>query len=177
MIEATELKKAETKTNEKTVEDAKASQKAVEAATAVLKDFYDKALTATALVQGQSSGMQKRGATVAKGVDREFGLKKLIKMGTEEWNALANPNYGGVYDASADTGVMAGRVDTGHKEGMQTFGETYQGQQDESDYGVLPMLELIHSDFANLEANTKAEEAESQKAFEDFMIESKKNKA
>jgi len=177
MTEATEMKKAETATNAKTVEDAKASQKAVEAATAVLKDFYDKALTATALVQGQSSGMQKRGATVAKGVDREFGLKKLIKMGTEEWNALANPNYGGTYDASADTGVMAGRVDTGHKEGMQTFGETYQGQQDESDYGVLPMLELIHSDFANLEADTVAAEEAAMEAYKAFMIQSKKDKA
>merc|ERR1719161_958921 len=179
MIKATELKKEETKKNEITVEDAKAAQKAVEAATAVLKDFYAKALTATALVQGQASGMQKRSDTVAKGkgIDREFGINKLIKMGSEEWNALANPNFGGVYDASADTGVHAGRVDTGHKEGMQTFGETYQGQQDESDYGVLPMLELIHSDFANLEADTVAAENAAMEAYKAFMIESKKNKA
>jgi len=176
MVKATELKKEETKTNEKTVEDAKAAQRAVEAATAVLKDFYAKALTATALVQGQGqskSGMHQRAA----GVDRQFGIKKLIKMGTEEWNALANPNYGGTFDASADTGVHAGRVDTGHKEGMQTFGETYQGQQDESDYGVLPMLEVIHSEFANLEADTIAAEDAAMKAYEAFMTESKKNKA
>jgi hypothetical protein len=150
MAEATELKKAETKTNEKTVEDA------------------------TALVQGQGkAGMQQRAA----GIDREWGLKKTIKMGSEEWNALANPNYGGVYDASADTGVEAGRVDTGHKEGMQTFGATYQGQQDESDYGVLPMLEVIHSEFANLEADTVAAEDAAMKAYKAFMIESNKNKA
>merc|ERR1740127_25062 len=174
MTQATALRKSEKETNEVTVKDAVAAQVAVEAATAVLKEFYAKALTATALVQGQGkAGMQQRAA----GIDREWGLKKTIKMGSEEWNALANPNYGGVYDASADTGVEAGRVDTGHKEGMQTFGATYQGQQDESDYGVLPMLEVIHSEFANLEADTVAAEDAAMSAYKAFMIESKKNKA
>jgi septum formation inhibitor MinC len=173
MTEATALRKSEKATNEQTVEDAKAAQKAVEAATAVLKDFYDKALSATALLQGKhAAGMQQRSATLAKG----YGLKKLIKMGSEEWAALANPNYGG-YDASADTGVHAGRVDTGHKAGMQTFGANYKGMQEESDFGIFPMLEIIHSDFANLQADTEAAEAASLKAFEDFMIDSKKNKA
>jgi DNA-directed RNA polymerase subunit M/transcription elongation factor TFIIS len=176
MSEATELKKQETATNAKTVEDAKASQQAVEAATAVLKAFYEKALTATALVQGKGqakAGMHQRAA----GIDRAWGISKTIKMGSEEWNALANPNYGGVYDASADTGGEAGRVDPGHMEGMQTFGATYQGQQDESDYGVLPMLEVIHSEFANLEADTVAAEDAAMSAYKAFMIESKKNKA
>jgi hypothetical protein len=173
MTEATALRKSEKATNEQTVEDAKAAQKAVEAATAVLKDFYDKALSATALLQGKhAAGMRQRSATLAKG----YGLKKLIKMGSEEWVALANPNYGG-YDASADTGVHAGRVDTGHKAGMQTFGANYKGMQEESDFGIFPMLEIIHSDFANLQADTEAAEAASLKAYEDFMIDSKKNKA
>merc|ERR1719401_994326 len=173
MIEATALKKAETEKNEVTIKDAKAAQHAVEAATAVLKEFYDKALTATALVQGRTGAAAARGAARAP---REWGLKKTIKMGSDEWNALADPNFGG-YDASADTGVHAGRVDTGHKEGMQTFGASYNAQQDESDYGVLPMLEVIHADFANLEASTLAAEDASQQAYEAFMIESKRNKA
>jgi hypothetical protein len=176
MTEATALRKSEKATNAQTVKDAKAAQVAVEAATAVLKEFYDKALSATALVQdksnGHAAGLRQRSATLAKG----YGIKKLIKMGSEEWTAPANPNYGG-YDASADTGVHAGRVDTGHKAGMQTFGASYNGQQDESDYGVFPMLEVIHSDFANLEADTEAAEAASLEAYENFMIDSKKSKA
>eukprot|EP00415_Alexandrium_ostenfeldii_P001436 UN1436 len=117
---------------------------------AVLKDFYSKAMTATAFVQAAPA--------------REWGLKMGVKMGSEEWNSLANPGF-------------KGAVDTGHKEAMQTFGNAEQGQQDENEYGVLALLEVIASDFANLEADTQATEVESQKAYNDFMAESKKNKA
>merc|ERR1719506_3539748 len=41
--------------NEETIADAKAAQSAVEDATAVLKDFYAKSATATALAQQQSA--------------------------------------------------------------------------------------------------------------------------
>merc|ERR1719456_1756335 len=84
-------------------------------------------------------------------------------MGTDEWNALANPNF-------------KGTVDKGHKSGMQTFGKQYQGQQDEAG-GVLAMLEVIASDFNNVIADTNAAEAQSQTAYDDFMAESKRNKA
>jgi len=59
---------------------------------------------------------------------------------------------------------------------MQTFGEKYTGQQDEAG-GVLAMLEVILSDFANVEADTTAAEAEAQKAYDDFMTDSKRTKA
>merc|ERR1719242_1790156 len=150
--EATELRKKEKETNTVIVEDAQAAQKAVAEATAVLKDFYEKAATATALVPAKTPN------------PRQWGLKTGVKMGTDEWNALANPNF-------------KGKVDTGHKEDMQTFGETYEGQQDEAQYGILALLEVIASDFANLKAETTATEAASQKAYEDFMAESKKNKS
>merc|ERR1719258_623567 len=39
------------------------------------------------------------------------------------------------------------------------------------------MLEVILSDFANLEADTKAAEASAQTAYEGFFVESKKTKA
>merc|ERR1719492_49503 len=39
------------------------------------------------------------------------------------------------------------------------------------------MLEVIHSEFANLEADTKAAEAASQRAYDNFMVESKRNQA
>merc|ERR1719163_357998 len=67
-------------------------------------------------------------------------------------------------------------MDKGHKEGMQTFGETYKGQQDEAG-GVLAMLEVIMSDFSNLEADTKAAEAAAEKAYTDFMNDAKQDKA
>merc|ERR1719468_1313395 len=105
MAEATDLRTNEKATNKVTVKDAQAAQKAVAAATAVLKDFYEKAATATALMQAKTPN------------PRQWGLKTGVKMGTDEWNALANPNF-------------KGTVDKGHKEDMQTFGESYDGQQD-----------------------------------------------
>merc|ERR1719436_1664763 len=81
------------------------------------------------------------------------------KMGSDEWNRLGDPTF-----------------DKGHREGMQTFGETYQGQQDEAG-GVLAMLEVIESDFASLKADTESAEAESQRAHETFLAESSQDKA
>merc|ERR1719310_310664 len=95
-------------------------------------------------------------------------------MGSDEWNALANPNFeptgAGFGQGSED------KVDKGHKSGMQTFGKKYSGQQDEAG-GVLAMLEVISSDFNNVIADTNAAESQSQTAYEDFMAESKRNKA
>merc|ERR1719158_1303115 len=83
-------------------------------------------------------------------------------MGSDEWDALANPS--------------AGPVDKGHKEGMQTFGDTYKGNQDGAT-GVLAMIEVIRSDFANLAADTKASEEASLKSYDEFMVESKRSLA
>jgi len=138
--EATKIRGEEKATNKVTVSDSEAAQAAVVAATAVLKKFYEKASLATGLLQ----------------VDRP-------KMGTDEWNQLANPNF-------------KGTVDKGHKAGMQTFGETNTGQQDAAG-GVLAMLDTILSDFSNLEADTKAAEAKAQETYDSFMVESKKTKA
>jgi len=149
--EATALREEEKAKNALTIKEAKEAQDAVQAATAVLKEFYAKAAQATALVQ-----------TSAEHPSGVF-LSRHIKIGSDDWQALANPNF-------------KGTVDKGHKEGMQTFGETYTGQQDQAG-GVLAMLEVIMSDFANVESETMANEAQSAKAYEDFMIDSKKTKA
>eukprot|EP00746_Dinoflagellata_sp_MGD_P153615 gnl/MRDRNA2_/MRDRNA2_84343_c0_seq2.p1 gnl/MRDRNA2_/MRDRNA2_84343_c0~~gnl/MRDRNA2_/MRDRNA2_84343_c0_seq2.p1 ORF type:complete len:720 (-),score=259.46 gnl/MRDRNA2_/MRDRNA2_84343_c0_seq2:21-2180(-) len=151
--EATRLREEEKAKNALTIEEAKAAQDAVQAATAVLKEFYAKAAQATALLQKSSE----------HGGPSSSFLSRHIKIGSEDWQALANPNF-------------EGTVDKGHKEGMQTFGETYKGQQDEAG-GVLAMLEVIMSDFANVESETMANEAQSAKAYDDFMIDSKKTKA
>merc|ERR1740127_432904 len=150
MTEATELRTAEKAKNKHTIMDAKAAQTAVSQATAVLKDFYAKAAKATALLQ-----QKKNPAALVQ--------TKGIKMGTEEWQALADPNF-------------SGTIDKGHKAGMQTFGEAYTGNQDAAG-GVMALLEVALSDFANLEADTKATEAEAEGAYNKFMTESKRSKS
>merc|ERR1719428_1133601 len=154
--EATKLRDEEKAKNALTIKEAKDAQDAVQAATAVLKEFYEKAAQATALTQT---------ALLQTYSDHPSGsfLSRHIKIGSDDWQALANPNF-------------EGTVDKGHKEGMQTFGETYKGQQDEAG-GVLAMLEVIMSDFANVESETMANEAQAAKAYEDFMIDAKKTKA
>merc|ERR1711862_587604 len=75
--EASDLRTEEKAKNQATIGDSQAGQKAVGAALAVLKEFYAKAAGATAFVQTQAAG---------------------IKMGSDEWNALANPNFKGEVD-------------------------------------------------------------------------------
>jgi hypothetical protein len=151
MADATALRMTEKSTNAATVKDAEAAQRAVQSAVNLLKRFYEKAATATAFLQSQTTQ------------NRKWGLTKAVKFGSDEWNALAAPG--------------SAQVDTGHKEGMQTFGESYTGQQDEAEYGVLGLLAVVQSDFANLEADTKAAEVESQHAYNEFMSANKKNQA
>merc|ERR1719353_472728 len=49
--EATELREEEKAKNDATIEDSQGAQKAVAAATAVLKEFYEKAASATAVLK------------------------------------------------------------------------------------------------------------------------------
>jgi len=58
----------------------------------------------------------------------------------------------------------------------EVFDEPYKGMQGESG-GVIGMLEVIQSDFARLEAETTAGEAESQKEYDGFMSDSNVAKA
>merc|ERR550525_1215033 len=56
------------------------------------------------------------------------------------------------------------------------FDSPYQGMQSENG-GVIGMLEVIESDFARFESDTKAAEATAQKEYDDFMTDSKADKA
>merc|ERR1719379_2907606 len=60
MNEATTLRKAESAENAKTLKDAKIGLGAIKAATAVLKDFYDKA----ALIQTSQPAADSDGQTI-----------------------------------------------------------------------------------------------------------------
>merc|ERR1719411_823965 len=58
----------------------------------------------------------------------------------------------------------------------EIFDSPYKGMQLENG-GVVGMLEVIESDFARLEADTKAGEASAQKEYDTFMTDSKVDKA
>mmetsp|Transcript_4595 Transcript_4595/g.7443 ORF Transcript_4595/g.7443 Transcript_4595/m.7443 type:complete len:669 (+) Transcript_4595:54-2060(+) len=58
----------------------------------------------------------------------------------------------------------------------EIFDSPYKGMQAENG-GVIGMLEVIESDFARLESDTKAAEATSQKEYDEFMTDSKVDKA
>jgi len=58
----------------------------------------------------------------------------------------------------------------------EIFDSPYTGMQSENG-GVVGMIEVIQSDFARLEAETSASEAQSQKEYDDFMTDSSVNKA
>jgi len=62
------------------------------------------------------------------------------------------------------------------QEEPEIFDSPYKGQQAESG-GVIGMLEVIESDFARLEADTRDAEATAAKEYKDFMSESKLDKA
>jgi cell division septum initiation protein DivIVA len=57
-------------------------------------------------------------------------------------------------------------------EAPEIFDTAYKGMQSENG-GVIGMLEVIESDFARLEADTKAAEATAQKEYDTFMTDSK----
>merc|ERR1719424_2203709 len=58
----------------------------------------------------------------------------------------------------------------------EIFDSPYKGMQAENG-GVVGMLEVIESDFARLESDTKAAEATAQKEYDQFMTDSKVDKA
>merc|ERR1711861_30288 len=61
-------------------------------------------------------------------------------------------------------------------ESPEIFDAPYKGMQSENG-GVVGMLEVIQSDFARLEAETTAAEAQSQKEYDTFMDDSAVDKA
>merc|ERR1719517_240611 len=60
-------------------------------------------------------------------------------------------------------------------EAPEIFDAPYKGMQSENG-GVIGMLEVIESDFARLESETKAAEASAQKSYDTFMTKSKVDK-
>merc|ERR1719163_2181987 len=72
VAEATEERTAEKEKNEETIKDAKEAQVAVSQALAVLKEFYAKAATATALVQQQQTPAEQLAADTPETFDEPY---------------------------------------------------------------------------------------------------------
>merc|ERR1719321_427355 len=115
VAKATKIREEEKAKNAETIKDAQEAQKAVAQALQVLKDFYEKAGDATALVQQQPTA-------------------------------------------------------------PEIFDKPYKGMGGENG-GVVGMLEVIESDFARLEADTKTAEEESQAEYDKFMTDSEVDKS
>jgi histone H3/H4 len=113
---ATDLRQKEDAKNVATISDAEQAQTAVAQAISVLREFYDKAAEATALVQGKKAKQP------------------------------------------------------------EIFDTPYTGMQSENG-GIMGMLEVIQADFARLETDTKAANAEAQREFDEFAQETAVNRA
>lgn len=115
MQNATKLREEEKTKNAATIKDAKKAQAAVAQALEVLRNFYEKAGGATALMQQSTKS---------------------------------------------------------HAGQPEIFQESYNGMGAENG-GVVGLLEVIETDFANLEAETTAEEAKAKQEYNEFMEDSK----
>jgi len=90
-LEATKLRTDEKAKNKETVEDAKQAIGAVQAATAVLKDFYKAASSATALMQAKpkhEEGMQTFGARFGGQQEEAGGVMALLEVILSDFSVL-----------------------------------------------------------------------------------------
>merc|ERR1719230_1217361 len=94
----------------------------------------------------------------------EASIAKLTEDITDLTQAVAE------LDAAEATAFVQVR-----QEPPETFDKPYKGMGGESG-GVVGMLEVIESDFARLEADTKAAEASAQKEYDQFMTDSEVDK-
>lgn len=80
------------------------------------------------------------------------------------------------YEKAGEATALVQQSGSSHAGQPAIFDESYNGMGGESG-GVTGMLQVIESDFARLEAETSAEEAKARKEFNDFMEDSKVDKA
>jgi len=80
------------------------------------------------------------------------------------------------YAKAAEATALLQRKQTPVEDAPDTFEKPYKGLQSEGG-GVVGILEVILSDFARLETDTAAAEAQAQEEYEKFMFDSKMDKA
>lgn len=135
-------------TNQKSIEEATVNAKAVGEAIGILTAFYTKAATATALMQVSE--------------DPKYEVKaKDFKIGNAAWNSIGNAE-----------GAVGFDYRVYHKEGEETFGESFTGQQDKSNV-VIGILEVVQSDFTRIAVETEEAEKTAQADHDKFTQETK----
>lgn len=148
VAKATSERQTEKAKNEATISDAKAAVVAVQNALRILKAFYQKALTATALVQSHKKGIAS-------------------KHGVRHHKGAASKKHHVVLMQGEQKGV----VDDMPAMPSEPFTGTGSGE------GVIGILQTIVSDFNALVAETSASEESARKEYEEFMADSAEDKA
>jgi hypothetical protein len=123
--------------------DAEDGVAAVTAAIGILQDFYAQAAGATAFVQLKQEPEE-----------HPFG-EEFQFMGTEQENAV-------LY------GAKKGQRDSGHQEGMETFGDKFSGSQDTA-AAIIAILETCQLDLSKEKAELETVEADSKATFDDLI--------
>jgi chromosome segregation ATPase len=80
------------------------------------------------------------------------------------------------YEKAAESTSLVQSKRAKHQQEPEIFDEPYTGMQSENG-GIIGMLEVIQSDFARLETDTKASNAEAVRQFDEFTQESAVNRA
>lgn len=145
MAEADALREAEKQRNLHEIEVCTEDADGVTQALNVLREFYSKMGGVTAFLQ------------------------KGIKYGSLEWNELDDPNkpVDFVYGQAGK-----GQRDTGHTNGMATFGDSYGGQADTAN-AVLAMLETVVESVNEKKVGIQQAESEAASAHDEFKKDSK----
>jgi len=106
---ATANRQAEKEKNQETIADAKQATIAVESAMTVLKEFYDKAATATALVQTKLRGQQGKAAQMPETFDKPFtgmggesGILGMLEVILSDFNRLLTETTEGEFISDKD---------------------------------------------------------------------------
>mmetsp|Transcript_33945 Transcript_33945/g.76002 ORF Transcript_33945/g.76002 Transcript_33945/m.76002 type:complete len:688 (-) Transcript_33945:47-2110(-) len=163
-------------TNQQT-RDRKTSQ--VEQAQASISELQASNAKLTAEVEELQAEIAQLEAGMAKATEDRAAEKAKNKAAVEDAKAaqVAVANALSVLEEFYSKAKGATALAQGVKEDApETFSEPYNGQQGESG-GVVGMLEVIQSDFARLESDTEASEAESKEEYEKFMGDSQTDKA
>mmetsp|Transcript_32870 Transcript_32870/g.79191 ORF Transcript_32870/g.79191 Transcript_32870/m.79191 type:complete len:681 (+) Transcript_32870:84-2126(+) len=163
-------------TNQQT-RDRKTSQ--VEQAQASISELQASNAKLTAEVEELQAEIAELEAGMAKATEDRAAEKAKNKAAVEDAKAaqVAVANALSVLEEFYSKAKGATALAQGVKEDApETFSEPYNGMQGESG-GVVGMLEVIQSDFARLESDTEASEAESKEEYEKFMGDSQTDKA
>jgi len=148
VAKATTERQAENAKNEATISDAKSAALAVQNAIRILKAFYEKSVTATALIQLPEKSTRKKHGKHHHKTTKHTNRKV----------ALSQSSGKGVKD---DMPAMPSQPFTGTAGGV----------------GVIGILQTVVSDMESLVAETSASEESAAKEYKEFMADAAEDKA